>query len=99
MEWYRGVIAKVYENDEVTVHFIDYGNNQKCEKSDVTEMLPEFLTMGSFAYNCYLDGFRAAKTLTDDKCSLFNSVVPKRDFHVVFPPIENNKFPVKYELF
>ena len=52
--WYRAQILKTISVSEVEVHFIDYGNTDKVDVSELRKLLPEFSKLKSQAVQCAL---------------------------------------------
>ncbi|XP_078612166.1 uncharacterized protein LOC144882311 isoform X2 [Branchiostoma floridae x Branchiostoma japonicum] len=56
--WYRAEVLSV-ENNQVTVYFVDYGNTETVDSSDVRKLLPELADLPTQAVHCGLSGLEA----------------------------------------
>ena len=57
-KWYRGEVCETYDNSNCMIHFIDYGNSERVELSDMKELKPQFFNLAKQAIKCSLDGVR-----------------------------------------
>ncbi|XP_064626678.1 uncharacterized protein LOC135487163 isoform X2 [Lineus longissimus] len=55
--WYRGKITKV-EFGSCKVLFVDYGNQEEIQKSNVVRMKPEFMSLPIQGIHCQLQGVK-----------------------------------------
>ncbi|XP_035667114.1 uncharacterized protein LOC118409857 isoform X3 [Branchiostoma floridae] len=56
--WYRAEVVSV-ENNQVTVYFVDYGNTETVDSSDVRKLHPELADLPTQAVHCGLSGLEA----------------------------------------
>ena len=61
-KWYRGEVCEIYDNSDCMIHFIDYGNSERVELSDMKELKPQFFNLAKQAIKCSLHGVRPIDT-------------------------------------
>lgn len=79
--WYRAQIVKVNHENDIEVFFVDFGNYDNVNLTDVKNMIPDLLKFPIQAYKCYLydipipseskakdDTFDLFEELTSDQC-------------------------------
>lgn len=77
--WYRAVILKDC-GDSVHVLFVDYGNSEAVDKTNVLELL-SCLTRPAFAYECQLQG---VTSWTSDQKKKFKAMTDNKTMNVRF---------------
>ncbi|KAK3090131.1 hypothetical protein FSP39_009383 [Pinctada imbricata] len=64
--WYRGEIVSIADED-LEVHFVDYGNSENVNKSKVKAIKPEFMKLPSQSVKCCLRGLKPVNNSWSDK--------------------------------
>lgn len=74
--WYRAEIQSI-EGHQVQVHFVDYGNSDFAEKSDVRDLPESFLKLPRQSFRCALTSVKPAGKGTWDEasCNRFEELV------------------------
>lgn len=75
--WYRGEISKV-EDDNVTVHFVDYGNTETVSKSAVKAANANFMSLEVQGVKCSLSGV-VSNTWSSEAVGKFEDLVMDKE--------------------
>ncbi|XP_065670678.1 uncharacterized protein LOC100210185 [Hydra vulgaris] len=62
-QWYRGLIKSTQINT-CDIFFVDYGNTEVINKTDIKELNPDFCAIPSMAFCCSLSGIKPLETET-----------------------------------
>ena len=65
-DWYRGLVVNKLK-DNVTVHFIDYGNSATLSKDDVRQATPENMEEPPVAIKCQFVGCEGDLTVWEEE--------------------------------
>ncbi|VDI51659.1 tudor domain-containing protein 1/4/6/7 [Mytilus galloprovincialis] len=81
--WYRAIVESL--GDKVTVCFVDYGNSESVNMSDLKLLKPEFSTLPAFAVNSCLSGVEpVADKWSDEANTAFEEAVVDQELTVSF---------------
>ncbi|XP_071177212.1 uncharacterized protein [Mytilus edulis] len=81
--WYRAIVESI--GDKVTVCFVDYGNSESVNMSDLKLLKPEFSTLPAFAVNSCLSGVEpVADKWSDEANTAFEEAVVDQELTVSF---------------
>jgi hypothetical protein len=73
--WYRCVVKKQVDVDKVEVIFLDYGNVEVCDISDLRRLLRKFCEIPLQVVECSLAGVRSKDgPWTEEAVTLFNNL-------------------------
>ncbi|XP_060063570.1 maternal protein tudor-like [Ylistrum balloti] len=56
LSWYRAVVMKIFQDDTLLVHFIDFGNSEIVARETVRPISPEYTELPITAFKCSLHG-------------------------------------------
>ena len=71
--WYRGRVIDINEDELLLVHFIDYGNCQKTQLSNMRSITSQLFSFPAQALLCSLD-----ESFDENACSIFKKLVDGR---------------------
>ncbi|XP_063433954.1 uncharacterized protein LOC134715596 isoform X2 [Mytilus trossulus] len=81
--WYRAIVESL--GDKVTVCFVDYGNSESVNMSDLKLLKPEFSTLPAFAVNSCLSGVEpVTDKWSDEANTAFEEAVVDQELTVSF---------------
>lgn len=66
--WFRGVIIRVFDNEECQVMFVDYGGYSRIPTSSLRQIRADFMSLPFQASECYL-----ANVAPCDRKSIINT--------------------------
>ena len=78
--WYRGKVIAI-SGDTAEVRYVDYGNSESAQISDLRRLSPEFLELNAQAFRCRLQGVASNDRGPWDEtsCARFEELVTDKD--------------------
>ncbi|XP_052252046.1 tudor domain-containing 6-like isoform X2 [Dreissena polymorpha] len=91
MQWYRVQVQKVH-GDQVSVHFVDFGNSEITSTSQLRQLSADLLQFAAQAIHCSLQGIGAPDGSWKGPSSLYQTLVPiNREYTAVCSSITDTK--------
>ena len=78
--WYRGKVIDI-SGDSAEVRYVDYGNSESAQISDLRRLSPEFLELNAQAFRCRLQGVASndGGPWDETSCARFEELVADKD--------------------
>ena len=88
--YYRAVVEKVEENN-ATVRFVDYGNQDCLPFSELKDLFNEHINIPAFAFKCILDGCELDRVWNEDDVEKFVDLATNQDKTFVCKFVSNEQ--------
>ena len=90
--WYRAKVVNLSVND-VTVHYVDYGNDETLKPSAVKQITPPFLKIPQVAVECSLD--LNHDEWSEETTTLFEELTGENKLIIKIVSLQGDRFEVK----
>lgn len=80
--WYRAIVLSHPSKGTCEIRFVDFGNSESTEVSNMVQVIPEFLKFPAQAILCSLNGIQTNTSLPESAVSAFENMSIGHSFQV-----------------
>ncbi|XP_074643884.1 protein tudor-like [Tubulanus polymorphus] len=91
--WYRAIV-KGTNNDEVEVHYVDYGDAETIDKNKLRKLNAEFLQLPQQIIPCSLYNVSSRESWPKELCDKFENIVLEKDCRAEFVSLNRGVYNV-----